>query len=326
MKKIKVLITGAFGNLGINTLQALFENPQAEITVFIRKSKEKEKIAKRLWKKGDFKIVWGDIRDKDSVLKAVDGQDCIIHLAALLVPKTEENPTLCREINVEGLVNVIEAAERQNPMPRFIFSSSITVMGLANPDHPPWKVTDPLIPSNEYSKSKIEGEKLLRESKLPWVIFRISLSPPFEVTDYMMKNLFEIPLDQKLELLHPEDAGVALSHAIDADVVKKILFLAGGESCRLTQREYLTKQFHVLKMLMLPESAFRVPKSPDEWAFMNWMETEESERLLNYQKHSFNDYLEEYKEYIGFKRHIIKLVKKKVLETMLKTSPYYKKQ
>ena len=326
MKKIKVLVTGAFGNLGSQTVKALFENPQVEITAFVRKSKSRVKKAKKLSKKGNFKIIWGDIREKDSVLKAVDGQDCIIHLAALLVPKTEENPALCREINLEGLVNIIEAAERQNPMPRFIFSSSITVMGPANPDLPPWKVTDPLIPSNEYSKSKIEGEKLLRESKLPWVILRVTLSPPFEVTDYMLENLFEIPLDQKLELLHPKDAGVALSHAINADIVKKTLFLAGGESCRLTQRDFLTTQFNSVNLIMPPESAFRVPKSPEEWFYTHWMDTEESERLLNYQKHSFDDYVKDYIEFIGFKRHIIKLVKNKVLESMLKLSPYYKKQ
>ncbi len=325
MEEIKVLVTGAFGHLGTHTLQALFENPRAEITAFDIKSKTSKKIAKKLRKKGEFEVIWGDIRDKDSVFKVVDGQNCIIHLAALLLPTTEDNPTLGREVNVNGLINVIEAAERQDPMPRLVFTSSIATMGPSSPDLPPRKVKDPQIPLNEYGKTKIEGEKLLRASNLPWVILRVGMASPFKVTEYMMNNLFEIPLDQKVEILHAKDAGSALSNAIDADVVKKTLFLGGGESCRLTQREFLTKQFQSVNIIMPPESAFRVPKSPDEWFYTHWMDTEESEYLLNYQNHSFDDYVKDYIEFIGFKRHIIKLVKNKVLESMLKSSTYYKK-
>jgi nucleoside-diphosphate-sugar epimerase len=325
MEDIKVLVTGAFGHLGSHTVQALFENPRAEITAFDIKSKDSEKIAKKLRKKGKFRVIWGDIRNKESVFEAVNGQNCIIHLAALLLPTTEDNPTLGREVNVNGLINVIEAAERQTPMPRLVFTSSIATMGPSSPDLPLKKVTDPQIPLNEYGKTKIEGEKLLRVSSLPWVILRVGMASPFKVTEYMMNNLFEIPLDQKVEILHAMDAGTALAHAIDADVVNKTLFLGGGESCCLTQREFLTKQFNSVNLIMPPESAFRVPTSPDEWFYMHWMDTEESERLLNYQKHSFDDYVKDYIKFIGFKRHIIKLVKNKALESMLKRSPYYKK-
>lgn len=323
MENIKVLVTGAFGHLGSYTLQSLFENPRAEITAFDIKSKSSEKIEKKLRKKGKFKTIWGDIRDKDSLFMAVSGQDCILHLAAILIPITEENPALGREVNVNGLANIIDAAERQKPMPRFVFTSSIATMGPATPDLPPRKVSDPMIPSNEYSKTKIAGEKLLRASNLPWSILKVSMAPPFEVKDYMLKQLFEVPLDQKIELLHPIDAGVAISHAIDADIVGKTLFLAGGERCRITEREYLMKQFHSINLEMPPDSAFRVPQSPDQWKYMHWVDTEESERLLNYQKHTFDDYLRDYKKHFGFKRYLVKLVKRKALESMLKSSPYY---
>lgn len=325
MENIKVLVTGAFGHLGSYTLHALFGNPRVEITAFDIKSKGSEKIEKKLRKKGKFKTIWGDIRDKDSLFMAVSGQDCILHLAAILIPITEENPALGRDVNVNGLANIIDAAERQKPMPRFVFTSSIATMGPATPDLPPRKVSDPMIPSNEYSKTKIAGEKLLKASSLPWSILKVSMTPPFEVQDYMLKNLFEVPLDQKVELLHPKDAGLALSHAIDADIVGKTLFLAGGKSCRITEREYLKKQFHAINLKMPPESAFRIPKSPDQWKYLHWVDTEESERLLNYQKHSFEDYLIDYKKFFGIKRHLVKLVKEKVMEKMLESSPYYQK-
>ena len=326
MSKIRVLVTGAYGNLGSTTVLKLFENPNAEITCFGRESENGIRMHKMLSKKGHFKTVWGDIRDREAVKEAVKGQDCIIHMAALLVPKTEEDPTLAHDVNVNGLKNIIDAAEQLDPKPRFIFTSSVACMGPATPDLPPRVVTDPLIASNEYAKTKIEGEKVLRASNLPWVILRISLSPPFEASDYMLKYLFDIAIAQKVEFLDPRDAALAFANAIsvpDDEILGKTMFLAGGEECRITQGELLERQFAAIGIPMLPESAFFVPKSPDEWSFMHWMDTEESQRILKYQTRTMDDYLQEYKKNFGFKRHFIKLIKNQAAKQLLKNSPYY---
>ena len=329
MEKTRVLVTGAYGNLGYLTVLKLFKTPNVEITCFGRKSKNGIRKQKKLSKKGKFKTVWGDIRDSEAVKEAVKGQDVIIHMAALLVPKTEDNPELGHDINVNGLINIIGAAENLDPKPRFIFSSSVACMGPASPDLPPRKVTDPLIAVNVYGKTKIEGEKLLQESQLPWVILRISLSPPFVVSDYMMKYLFDIAVDQKVEFIDPRDTAEAFVNAIfvpDDQILGKTMFLGGGEKCRLTQGDFLKKQFGSMGIPMLPREAFFMPKSLEDWHFMHWLDTEESQRLLDYQNRTLDDYIEEYLKGIGFKRHIIKLLGKQAVGQFLKASPYYEEQ
>ena len=69
-----------------------------------------------------------------------------------------------------------------------------------------------------------------------------------------------------------------------------------------------------------------MPKSLEDWHFMHWLDTEESQRLLDYQNRTLDDYIEEYLKGIGFKRHIIKLLGKQAVGQFLKASPYYEEQ
>lgn len=328
MEKLKVLVTGPYGNLGSLTVLKLFEYPDIEITCFGRRSENGVRMYKKLSKNGCFKTVWGDINDEEMIKEAVKGQDVIIHLAALLVPKTEENPLLAHEINVEALKKIIKATEEMNPMPRFIFSSSVACMGPASPDLPPRKVNDPLTPINIYGKTKIEGEKILRASKLPWVILRVSLSPPFVANDYMLKYIFDVALKQKIEFIDPRDTADAFVQAIfvpNKKILGKTMFIAGGEKCRMTQGEYLERQFGAMGLPMPPEAAFFKPKYPEEWHIMHWLDTDESQNILNYQKRTLDDYLKEFVEQLGIKRYFIRLMGKQAVKQILKSSPYYEK-
>ena len=57
---MKVLLTGAFGNIGESTLLALLEK-NYDIRCFDLQTERNEKVAKRLGKKGNFEIIWGDV-------------------------------------------------------------------------------------------------------------------------------------------------------------------------------------------------------------------------------------------------------------------------
>ena len=63
---MNVLLTGAFGNLGCIVLEKLIEQGH-QVTAFDVKNKLNEQVAKSI--KGNFNLVWGDIRDKDIVKK-----------------------------------------------------------------------------------------------------------------------------------------------------------------------------------------------------------------------------------------------------------------
>jgi hypothetical protein len=58
---------------------------------------------------------------------------------------------------------------------------------------------------------------------------------------------------------------------------------------------------------MISEKAFKKPKNNDDWYYVSWLDTRESQRLLEYQEHSFDDFLDELKSSIRWKRMFIRL-------------------
>jgi len=75
---------------------------------------------------------------------------------------------------------------------------------------------------------------------------------------------------------------------------------------------------------MLPESAFKVPKKVTDWFYTDWMDTKESQRLLNYQKMNFEDYVEKLRKIYSKRRILTHLVSPIVKYILLAKSPYYK--
>ena len=79
---MRVLLTGAFGNVGESTLLSLFKS-EHEIRCFDIETAATRKKQKHVSKIGEFETVWGDIRESDITHRLVKDIDCIIHLAAI---------------------------------------------------------------------------------------------------------------------------------------------------------------------------------------------------------------------------------------------------
>ena len=103
----------------------------------------------------------GDIRDADTCRKAVAGADFVLHHAAeASVPRSVDAPAECVEINVEGTVNLLEAAQKAGTVQRFVFASSCAVYGdTPGSSKHEASQTDPLSP---YASSKLSGEYFCR--------------------------------------------------------------------------------------------------------------------------------------------------------------------
>ena len=81
--------------------------------------------------------------------------DAIVHLAAqTMVPASMEDPKKDMEDNIEGTVNILEAA-RKYGVKRIIFSSSAAVYGDIAPECLPVRETEPLCPVSFYGLSKM---------------------------------------------------------------------------------------------------------------------------------------------------------------------------
>ncbi len=319
---MNILLTGSFGNIGRSTLKALFKE-NYNITCFDIPSKTNKKFEKKQQKKYNFHTIWGDIRNQEIIAEAVKKQDCIIHLAGITPPLTQRKPELAHQINVLGTEHLVKEALKQKKLPKIIFSSSISIYGPQALDSPPRNVEHQVNPIDVYTSTKVETERLIINSGLPWTIFRITAVPSLSLRENEMELLYDMPMEQKIEFVHPYDVGQALANAVIAETEGRILMIGGGKECQYINRTFISKYLDTLGIGVLPEAVFRIPKRESEWYYTNWLETEESQKLLKYQKHTFDDYLLEIKKKLIFTRFVIFLFRPFIRRMLIKRSPYY---
>jgi len=104
-------------------------------------------------------FIEGSITDRDVVKEAVEGVDYIFHLAALVsVPESMTNPGECVNINVHGLLNVLEEASLAG-VGKLVFASSAAVYG----DNPTVPKIESMVPEpkSPYAITKLDGEYYL---------------------------------------------------------------------------------------------------------------------------------------------------------------------
>jgi nucleoside-diphosphate-sugar epimerase len=245
----------------------------------------------------------------------------VVHLAAVIPPGSEDRPEQAREVNVEGTRNVVAACLGQPAPPRLLFTSTFDVHGHTLRQPPPRHVDDPLVASDAYTSHKIVCEGLIRDCGLSWCIFRLTDVPILGVRD-PHPIMFEIGLDNRIESLHAADAALAIVNALGVEQVwGRVLFVGGGPTCQLTYREYLPRLLAAMGLDPLPEEAF----SDKEYA-TDWVDTEESQRLLDYQHHSFDDIAGAIAASLGWKRRLIPLAGPLARGAMLAMSPYYRRR
>lgn len=292
---MRILLTGASGNIGSHVLPEL-----------LRRGHEVR----------PFK---GDVTQSDEVAEAVAGVDTVIHLAAVIPPESDEWPAWAHEVNVAGTRHVIDACQAQATPPRLLFTSTFDVHGRTQGKPPPRRVDDPLMAVDPYTEHKIECEQLIRESTLDWAIFRLTDVPVLGMRK-PHPIMFEIGLDNRIEALHADDAALAIANALTTpEVWRRVLFVGGGPSCQLTYREYLTRLLAAMGVKPLPDKAFS-----DAEYVTDWVDSTESEEILRYQRHTFDDIAEAIAASLGWRRRLVPLVEPFARRAMLKLSPYYK--
>ncbi len=98
-----------------------------------------------------------DIRNYDVIAPIISGADCVFHLAALpRVQYSIENPRETNEVNVDGLLNILVAAQKGGAK-KVVFSSSSAVYG--EQETLPTKEDAPTMPLSPYAVQKYIGEK-----------------------------------------------------------------------------------------------------------------------------------------------------------------------
>jgi UDP-N-acetylglucosamine 4,6-dehydratase/5-epimerase len=100
--------TGSFGHAFVPMTLAKY-NPR-RLVIFSRDEMKQWEMAKLFGNDDRVRFFIGDVRDKDRLLRALDGIDYVVHAAATkIVPTAEYNPFECVKTNVLGAMNLIDA-------------------------------------------------------------------------------------------------------------------------------------------------------------------------------------------------------------------------
>ena len=155
---MKIMVTGSSGFIGSHLTEYLVEKGY-DVVAFDRYNSnnhygwlEQSKYKKKI------KFILGDIRDFDSVNKAMQGCDGVMHLAALIgIPYSYISPTAYIKTNVEGTLNVLESAKNLK-LKQIIITSTSEVYGTAMKEKLSEK--DELKAQSPYAASKIAADQL----------------------------------------------------------------------------------------------------------------------------------------------------------------------
>lgn len=294
---MNILLTGASGTVGFETLQKLLEKENTHISVFDLDTKNNRKKFSTFADKID--IFYGDISDAQQIEKACENVDLTIHLAAIIPPLADEKPEFAQKINVQGTQNIINALKKHSPNSMIIYSSSISIYGdrIENP----WiNVGDELIASvgDEYAKTKIQAEQIIQQSGLNWSIFR--LSAIFGIKNHKIdKLMFHMPLNTPIEICTAEDTGRAFANAIfhQQEIKGKIFNLGGGENCRIFYKDFLEKNFKMygLGKLNFPENSF----ATKNFHCAYYEDGDDLEKILHFRKDDIKSFFEKIEKKIN---------------------------
>jgi len=100
--------TGSFGNTFVPMTLKKF-NP-SRLVIYSRDEMKQWEMAQKYEDDPRVRFVIGDVRDKERLIRSLDGIDYVIHAAATkIVPTAEYNPFECVKTNINGAMNVIDA-------------------------------------------------------------------------------------------------------------------------------------------------------------------------------------------------------------------------
>ncbi|HMQ67439.1 MAG TPA: SDR family oxidoreductase [Ignavibacteria bacterium] len=151
---MKFLITGGAGFIGSNIASELLKKGYF-VRILDNFSSGKRENLKGMEK--DIELVEGDIRSYHIVQDSLKGIDIVLHQAALpSVPRSIKDPITTNDVNINGTLNILEAAVDLK-VKRVVYASSSSVYG----DNPVLPKVETMVPNplSPYAVSKLTGEK-----------------------------------------------------------------------------------------------------------------------------------------------------------------------
>jgi nucleoside-diphosphate-sugar epimerase len=163
---MRILITGGTGFIGKQLAQRLLDFGQLSLDEQPAQTIERIVLFDAFAGEGvpsdpRIEVVTGDISDAATLAQVCDGVDLVWHLAAVVSSAAEADFDLGMQVNLYGLLNLLETLRRQGQSPRLVYASGFAVFGGALPD-----VVDDdtaLTPQSSYGMQKAVGELLVAD-------------------------------------------------------------------------------------------------------------------------------------------------------------------
>jgi nucleoside-diphosphate-sugar epimerase len=216
----KILVVGTAGQIGsefILKLREIYGNSN------VIGSDLKNAPSEAVMESGPFEIL--NVLHRDDLFNVCKKYDVniIVNMAAILSATGEQNPMLAWDVNMNGLINVLEVAREMN-MKQVMVPSSIAVFGPGTPlDRAPQETV--LKPTTMYGLTKVAGELLgdyyvnrygldVRGLRYPGIISHETL-PGGGTTDYAVAIYYEAVKHKKYKCFVKEDTRLPMMYMPD---------------------------------------------------------------------------------------------------------------
>lgn len=171
-ENLVVAVTGPTGEIGMPFVRALEAEPR--VTKVCGMARRPFDPASQGWRKTEY--VQGDVLDRESVERLVEGADVVVHLAFIIFG----DPDRSRDVNLQGSRHVFEAT-RDAGTARLVYTSSVAAYGFHADNPQPLTEDVPTAGTDDfyYSAQKAELEEALAEvlagSGIDAYVFRPSI-------------------------------------------------------------------------------------------------------------------------------------------------------
>jgi nucleoside-diphosphate-sugar epimerase len=235
MKQTAILVTGACGQLGTELVSALRQRHRTELVIATDVQPMAGKRPEELY----YELNVLDQREMERIVRCFHVKE-IYHLAAVLSAKGEANPRLSWNLNMEGLLNVLEVAQKCK-VRKIFWPSSIAIFG-HNSHKAACPQGSPADPATMYGVTKLAGEQLckyyrekmgldIRSLRYPGLVSH-SAKAGGGTTDYAVDIFHQALAGGKYSCFLKENTGLPMMYM--ADAVRAAMELMDAERDALT--------------------------------------------------------------------------------------------
>lgn len=335
--KHKIIVTGAFGNVGQWVLTELVKQDHDVYALDIKNAKtmKKQSLLSNTLK---FKTIWGDLTNKENLEKEIIDlkPDIIVHVAAVIAPTAYVIPKIAYKVNVLGTKYLVEIAEKLDNFHRMVLVSSYSIHGSQNPHKNPAPLTgdSPINPSDNYGRHKAYAEKRLEKSSINWNIVRLpavyTVDKEFASGDEFVKFGYMLDPNRLESAIDARDAGLAIANAATVEPVKRKFDVCGDPAQGWTgiAKDLLKPLYNAMGLSPSDDNLYRLadPQVDESWYYEGLIDPTESQKILKYQRISLSEHISLKRKQAGISRYLLKIFGPIVKKSLAKKSPYYGKQ